>query len=246
MLDVTLPSSSWPDQQEEWRLVRIAPNYLISYSGRGYSIPRKFVRGGYLNPYEDENGYLHFTVYQEGRARKPYVHWLVADAFLGPCPEGMETLHGPNGKRDNRASELHYGSHQENCDDMLRDGTRRFGEDHWNAVLTKELVEELRLRARGKESFETLAREFGLSAGAVASAVRGAAWQDCDVPPTLLGHRKGERHQDAILTEQVVFDCRVRHKRGLQIHFMAKEYGVRWQTMYYAVKGKTWKHVPMP
>lgn len=245
MNDVTLPPSSWPDQQEEWRLVRIAPNYLISYSGRAYSVPRKFVHGGYLAPYADVNGYLHITVYQEGRARKPYVHWLVADAFLGPCPEGMETLHGPNGKLDNRASQLHYGSHQENCDDMVRDGTRRTGEDHWNAVLTQELVAELRRRNAGMESYDTLARTFDLSPGSVASAVGGDAWKDCEVPP-VIGKRRGERHQDAKLTDAIVLNCRIRHAQGAPILPMAKMYDVSYPAMFNAVKGKTWRHVPMP
>lgn len=231
---------------EEWRTVRAFPNYQVSSIARAYSVPRKFVRGGLLTPWEDPKGYLHITVYEGDKARKPYLHRLVAEAFLGECPEGMETLHGPNGKLDNRASQLRYDTHQVNCDEMLRDGTRRFGEDHWNAVLTQELVAELRLRARGKESFETLAREFGLNPGAVASAVRGIVWQDCDVPPTLLGKRKGERHQDAKLTDAIVYECRVRRAQGAQIVTMANQYGVSFSGMRAALIGKTWKHVPMP
>lgn len=245
MSDVTLPRSSWPDQQEEWRLVRIAPNYLISYSGRAYSVPRKFVHGGYLTPWFSEHGYKFLTVYHDGRCMKRGVHQLVADAFLGPCPPGMETLHGPNGKLDNRASHLHYGTHQENVDDMLRDGTRRLGEAHPSAVLTLDLVAELRERNAGMESYDTLALDMDLHSGAVASAVKGASWKSCDVPP-VKGNRRGERHQDARLTERIVLDCRRRHRQGVPIHIMAKEYNVRWQTMYYAVNGKTWKHLPMP
>ena len=244
MIDVTLPASSWPDHQEEWRLVGRAPNYLISYSGRAYSVPRKFVHGGYLAPFLDDKGYLHISVYQDGKHTKPYVHRLVAEAFLGECPEGMETLHGPNGKLDNRADQLRYDTHQINCDEMVRDGTRRTGEDHWNAVLTQELVAELRLRNAGMESRDTLARKFDLNPGSVASAVRGVVWKDCEVPP-VTGSRRGERHQDARLTEQIVMDCRRRRASGTPVHIMAKEYNVRWQTMYYAVNGKTWKHLPL-
>lgn len=54
-----------------------------------------------------------------------YVHRLVAETFIGPCPEGMEVCHGPNGKQDNSVSNLRYGTHSENQQDRFRDGTSR-------------------------------------------------------------------------------------------------------------------------
>jgi hypothetical protein len=184
-------------------------------------------------------------LYHNDRCMKRGVHQLVADSFLGPCPVGLETLHGPNGKLDNRADQLRYDTHQVNCDEMVRDGTRRTGEDHWNAVLTEELVAELRRRNAGMESYDTLAREFDLNPGAVASAVKGVVWKDCEVPP-VRGKRRGERHQDAKLTDAIVYECRCRHAQGAPILPMSKQYGVSYPAMFNAIKGKTWKHVPMP
>jgi len=51
------------------------------------------------------------------------VHKLVVNTFLGPCPKGMEILHGVEGKEVNTPSNLRYGTRSENTFDRLRDGT---------------------------------------------------------------------------------------------------------------------------
>jgi hypothetical protein len=48
------------------------------------------------------------------------VHALVLRAFVGPPPKlGMECRHGPGGLLDNRASQLRWGTSQENKDDIV-------------------------------------------------------------------------------------------------------------------------------
>lgn len=46
------------------------------------------------------------------------VHRLVAAAFLGPCPEGMEVRHLDGNRLNNRADNLAYGTHRENILDQ--------------------------------------------------------------------------------------------------------------------------------
>lgn len=58
----------------------------------------------------------------EGR-RTWTVHRLVALAFLGPCPDGMETRHLNGDAHDCRLSNLTYGTHLENVRDTERHGT---------------------------------------------------------------------------------------------------------------------------
>jgi hypothetical protein len=51
-----------------------------------------------------------------------YVHTLVAEAFLGIRPEGMMVCHRDDVKRNNRASNLYYGTQKQNAQDALRNG----------------------------------------------------------------------------------------------------------------------------
>lgn len=55
--------------------------------------------------------------------RTHLVHVLVAAAFLGPRPAGLDVLHGPGGQADNRAINLSYGTPSQNGLDQRRDGT---------------------------------------------------------------------------------------------------------------------------
>ena len=55
-------------------------------------------------------------------SRTRLVHRLVAAAFLGPCPDGQEVLHGNGQRLDNRLENLRYGTRQENVMDTIRHG----------------------------------------------------------------------------------------------------------------------------
>ena len=68
---------------------------------------RKSVRGK-PTPYKS------VALSRDGRHQNKYVHELVALAFIGPRPEGQEILHGPKGSTCNEASNLRYGTPEEN------------------------------------------------------------------------------------------------------------------------------------
>lgn len=59
---------------------------------------------------------------RDGKARRFAVHRLVLDAFVGPCPEGLQACHGNNVKHDNRLANLRWDTHSENVYDQVRDG----------------------------------------------------------------------------------------------------------------------------
>lgn len=50
------------------------------------------------------------------------VHRLVLEAFIGPCPLGMETLHADDDSTNNRLSNLRWGTRSENEHDSVRNG----------------------------------------------------------------------------------------------------------------------------
>jgi hypothetical protein len=94
---------------------------------RGSLRQRRF-RGRVLKlaPYEREDGpsYFQVSLSRDGQVDHPMVHCLVLAAFVGPCPVGQESLHGPGGGQDNRWPEnLAYGTHWQNIMEKWRDGT---------------------------------------------------------------------------------------------------------------------------
>jgi hypothetical protein len=137
------------------------------------------VRGRILKPGTDTHGYLIVCLRKNGAQKTRLVHSLVAEAFIGPRPDGLQVRHGEGGKLDNSLANLCYGTPVENQADKLRDGTHNRGEKHPNNRLTAEQVREARrLVATGPcGTLTLLAKEWGLTQQALGQAVKGITWK---------------------------------------------------------------------
>jgi hypothetical protein len=62
---------------------------------------------------------------KQGGSRAHYVHRLVLEAFVGPCPPGMETRHLNGDPSDNRLVNLAWGTPSENNLDRVKHGTHQ-------------------------------------------------------------------------------------------------------------------------
>lgn len=104
-------------------------------------------------------------------------HRLIAEAFLGPCPDGMEVRHAIDNDRTNNAiANLRYGTRSENHDDQWRHGTMPHGSNHARSKLTESDVIEIRRRTRDGETGAALAREFGVNKTTICSILKGRVW----------------------------------------------------------------------
>lgn len=111
----------------EWRPVPgFEDYYWISDRGQIFTQPRKGSVGGFIKIQRSTNGYPAYTFWGYGRVRTRAIHILMAEAFIGPRPEGMEVRHLNGDKTDNRLENLAYGTHSENMLDTVRHGT-----NHW-------------------------------------------------------------------------------------------------------------------
>ena len=109
---------------EEWRPI---PGYEGIYDasnhGRVYSLPRcdnlgRRVRGRILKQHKDRDGRMRVGLWSNNRNHTRQVHQLVAAAFLGPCPEGMEVRHLDGDPENNVLSNLEYATHAVNMADI--------------------------------------------------------------------------------------------------------------------------------
>lgn len=73
-----------------------------------------------MSPVRRAQGYLWVNL---GRGRQRAIHSLVAQAFLGTMPEGLECRHLDGDKLNCKLSNLAYGTQSENFNDRRRHGT---------------------------------------------------------------------------------------------------------------------------
>lgn len=104
--------------------------YEVSSLGRVRSLPRPKGHAGrpggaILKPGVQTNGYLIVTLARPGKRLTRTVHRLVLETFVGPRPKGEETRHLDGNKLNNRLSNLTYGDHKSNMEDVARHGTHR-------------------------------------------------------------------------------------------------------------------------
>lgn len=139
-----------------------------------------------LKPREHSNGYLRVCL---GAGNDKYIHRLVAEAFLGPIPEGFQVRHLDGDRKNNRSSNLAVGTQVENEADKLRHGTIPRGARHVNSVLTESEVCAAREAWQGGMDLGEIKRVFKIEASrsAIHSAVIGDTWKHL---PGVTGKRK--------------------------------------------------------
>jgi HNH endonuclease len=110
-----------------------------------------------------------------GRNQRP-VHQLVLEAFVGPCPPGMECRHGDGDRANNRLSNLSWATHAVNMGDRRKHLTGPRGEAHKSAKLTAEEVLNIRARHATGVSINELKRQHGVSRMTITGIVRRKTW----------------------------------------------------------------------
>lgn len=64
---------------------------------------------------------------RDGKVVSRHIYVLVAAAFLGPRPPGMNVCHGPGGNGDDRLANIRYDTQGSNIRDAVKAGTYRNG-----------------------------------------------------------------------------------------------------------------------
>lgn len=175
-----------PRETEVWRSVAGFPNYEISSFGRLRVLDRhictsngqtRFYRGGLIAPCRNQHGHLKVLLIRVPGVKEPrYLHQLVAEAFIGPRPEGHEVAHGDGIPSNNRLTNLRYATPAENQADKIQHGTHGFGERHPSAKLTEADVVEIRRRLSMRHRQKDIAADYGVTRGAIGSIAQGKSW----------------------------------------------------------------------
>lgn len=139
--------------------------------GGGDALVTRTWKGKILRPGVASNGYPTVALRLQTRT----VHSLVARAFLGPRPEGLEICHSDGNRLNARLANLRYGTPQENAADSDVHGTRIRGSRYLNAKLNETSARHIR-SLKGKIPQSELAKRYRVSSGAVQAVHDGRTW----------------------------------------------------------------------
>ena len=164
------------------RTVPNFPGYAVSDAGRIWS-------GGsrrWLRLLPDRDGHLQVVLYKDRRPCRRYVHRLVLEAFVGPCPAGYQGCHNNGNPADNRVENLRWGTASSNVADAVRHGTHSGFSRGWTgmrgatngrAKLDEEKVRQIERRRHAGEPLRLLALEFDVTEAAVCAIAHHRIWK---------------------------------------------------------------------
>jgi hypothetical protein len=120
------------------------------------------------------------SVWDSGRTRQ--VHVVAYETFHGPIHDGLHVMHSCDRRHCIAPAHLSLGTRLQNMADMVEKGRANGprGEAHPLAKLTAEAVEQIRQRYRRydrENGAPALAREFGVTKGAILAVIYGITWK---------------------------------------------------------------------
>jgi hypothetical protein len=139
--------------KEEWRWVAGYENlYEISNIGRLRSYKKRGSNTGhyYSSPETAKiltpiyrKGYPNYSLYNKhGIYKHKLAHRLVLEAFVGPCPTGMECCHNDGNRKNCVLSNLRWDTPKNNGLDRIIHGTSKVcsGENHWSKTRPEDTL----------------------------------------------------------------------------------------------------------
>jgi hypothetical protein len=108
-----------------------------------------------------------------------WVHRLVLEAFVGPCPPGMQGRHFPDpDPANNRLENLSWATPLTNQRDRDVHGTNNKGVRNYSAKLDEEAVRQIRTFKKWPYGLLTvLAEQYGVTPTAIAYARDYKSWE---------------------------------------------------------------------
>lgn len=176
--------------QEEWKpVVEFEGLYEVSNLGKVRSLDRivkhklvgsRIYFGRILKPPLMER-YPFVVLSKRGKRHQKLVHRLVLEAFVGPCPPGMECCHDPDpNPKNNALANLRWDTRKANAADAVRQGRSSRGERRAAAKLTDDDVRSIRKeycqqsRTHGSPA---LAKKYRVSQHTIWQVITGKGWK---------------------------------------------------------------------
>ena len=166
------------NENEVWKTIKNHPNYEVSSFGRIKSYKSNILKGE-VHP----DGYIRieFSGYRCKKKKRirVFIHRLVLEAFVGPCPSNNhEPNHKDGIKNNNHLSNLEWVTHGENQAHAYTLGLRYSkGEFHSQAKLKEVDVKEIRRLVKHGICQSTVAKNFNTSPQNIQRIIKYKTWK---------------------------------------------------------------------
>lgn len=178
-------------QSIEYCEIKGFPGYRVGSDGSVWSC--KNARWGFRSSWKKmkptpigrgmEHGRCHYRVSLRvaGKKHDMLVHRLVLEAFIGPCPAGMEGCHFPDrDPSNNNLSNLRWGTRSENINDSKLHNTFPLGESRHGAKRTEAEIRKIRMMSSGGARCCDIANAMRLHPAFVSEVLSGKRWKHVD------------------------------------------------------------------
>lgn len=176
-------SIEWTAPEVEYRQVEGFVGYRVGNDGSVWTCWRRAGIGESRTPDGPwllmrhdvgSKGHHRVTLYRSGdpKSRRSLVHHLVLNAFVGPCPAGLECCHGDGDPSNNHVDNLRWDTRVENRADRARHGRAR----SWSKITLAQVTLARRLRDGGA-TYAAIGKTIGVSDTQASNIVRGKQWK---------------------------------------------------------------------
>jgi hypothetical protein len=163
----------------EYRAVPKYHHYRVGSDGTVWS--SVWPRCGWkkLHRYLDKDGYHYVVIYKDHTPKHFRVSRLVLEAFVGPCPKGMEAchVHDPTPENDS-LDNLRWDTHANNIADKRHHGTHQVGNRSARRILNEKDVVAIRTRWAAGETQLSLAMEYCVCRSAISHVCTRRNWRE--------------------------------------------------------------------
>ena len=160
--------------------------YEVSDQGRVKSLERRVphpsigsqaIHEKILRPGSGTQGHQLVRPCVDGYARSRWVHQLVLEAFIGPCPPGMECCHDDGDSSNNVASNLRWDTCTSNMADRAKHGTSNRGEQNGRSRVTEDQVRQIRVLCEHSDlTQKEIGEMYGASPSVISQINTGRSW----------------------------------------------------------------------
>lgn len=169
----------YPDPVE-YREVPGFPGYQVGNDGTVWSCRNRWQveKWKQLKPGGQKSGHRHVCLRKDGVTHVRLVHRLVLEAFVGPCPPGLEACHGPDRRpSNNNLVNLRWDTRSNNHRDRESHGNTVRGARNPRAKLKDEEILAARdLCGKCGWSVERAAELFQVKYGTMLKVIQRKAW----------------------------------------------------------------------
>lgn len=194
-----------------------------------------------LRPCPSRTGHLLVGISSGGKRVNMLVHRLVLEAFVGPCPEGMECCHNDGNPANNTPSNLRWDTRQGNVNDTVAMDRLPRGSRSKLARLTEDDVATMIRLRQERVSVREIAARYALTESYASCIISGRHWKHVPRPAP-----SRPFHANSQLNREIVDEIRSLAFGGMKAHSIAQAVNIKANTVRDVIARRVWKDVPSP